>query len=273
MFSKKKNRKKDSHIPGKTNKAQDSEDEGGKGILKEKSTFQVIFLAFAVLMIFLPFITTFNEFLTKVIERFQFYIVLEDYVVPYLSRLVGVILIPFGFHIIGTPEGLLMPEKSLAINIAWNCIGWQSMILIIITLITGLHGHYSKLSKAQCILIGITGTFLINIIRIATVVLFAVYFGYFPAIIYHDYFSNLLIILWLFFFWWFSYAFVLEATAFRPGLIIKTSGKKSRFGLRLPFRAGEFKNKWFSNKKTRKNSRIKYNKHKLKKKRNNKNIK
>ena len=189
------------------------EEEGGGGVLREKATFQVIFLSLAVLLIFLPFVTTFNEVLTRVVEKIYLYTFIEDYIVPYLSRLVGVFLIPFGLKVIGTSSGLYLPEKSLAIDIAWNCIGWQSMILVIITFLAGLQGQYTKFSKAQTILIGILGTFIINILRITSVVLIAVNFGYFPAVIYHDYFSNLLIILWLFFFWWFSYAYVLEATS------------------------------------------------------------
>lgn len=180
-----------------------------KGVLREKATFQVIFLCLAVLLIFLPFITTFNEFLTKVVEKFYFYSVIQDYVVPYLARLVGVMLLPFGFHVMATNSGLYLGEKSLFIDIAWNCVGWQSLILIIITLIAGLQGQYTRFSKGQVVLIGLLGTFLFNILRITSVVLFAVYFGYFPAIIFHDYFSNLLLVLWLFFFWWFSYAYVL----------------------------------------------------------------
>ena len=180
-----------------------------KGVLREKATFQVIFLSLAVLLIFLPFITTFNEFLTKIVEKFYVYTVIQDYVVPYLSRLVGVLILPFGFHVMATNSGLFLAEKSLFIDIAWNCVGWQSLILIIITLVAGLQGQYTRFSKGQVILIGLLGTFLFNILRITSVVLFAVYFGYFPAVIFHDYFSNLLIVLWLFFFWWFSYAYVL----------------------------------------------------------------
>lgn len=183
----------------------------GEGVLREKATFQVIFLSLAVLLIFLPFITTFNEFLTRVVEKLYFYVYIEDYIVPYLSRLVGVVLIPFGLKVIGTASGLYLPDKAFAIDIAWNCIGWQSMILVIITFVAGLQGQYKNYSKAQVILVGLLGTFLMNILRITSVVLVAIKFGYFPAVIYHDYFSNLLIVLWLFFFWWFSYAYILEA--------------------------------------------------------------
>ncbi|MFA5070486.1 MAG: exosortase/archaeosortase family protein [Patescibacteria group bacterium] len=211
------------------------ENEGG-GELKEKATFQVIFLSLAVLLIFLPFITTFNEVLTRVVEKIYLYTYIEDYIVPYLSRLVGVFLLPFGFKVIGTTSGLYLPDKSLAIDIAWNCIGWQSMILIIITFFAGLQGEYTKFSKGQTILIGVLGTFIINVLRIASVVLVAVNFGYFPAVIYHDYFSNLLIVLWLFLFWWFTYAYVLEP------IIVRAEPQKKKTNL---YSIGRFRRPFF----------------------------
>jgi len=177
---------------------------------QQKKTFQLIFMSVVVILMIMPFITTFNEFLTRIVEKIHLYYLLESRVVPYLSKLVGVVLKPFGLSIIATDRGLFLPAKNLWIEIAWNCIGWQSMILIIVSLVTGLQGYYSRFSKIETILIGILGTFLLNIFRIASVVLVAIAFGYFPAVIYHDYFSNLLIILWLFLFWWLAYAFVLE---------------------------------------------------------------
>ncbi len=217
-------------------RAKEPSEEEGDSFWRQKSTFQLIFIGAAMVMIVMPFITTFNEFLTKIVERFHFYTILEDFVVPYLSRLIAVVLKPLGHTIMGTHEGLFIADKNLAIKIAWNCIGWQSIILIIITLVTGIQGHYSRFSKAQTILIGLLGTFLLNVFRIASVVVVAIYFGYFPAVIYHDYFSNLLIVFWLFLFWWFAYAYVLERIP--GGQMIeedtKRGRKKRRFSLFLP---------------------------------------
>jgi len=51
---------------------------------------------------------------------------------------------------------------------------------------------------------------LVNIFRLVIVVIFYSLAGRPAGIVFHDYFSNLLIFAWLFFFWWFSYSFVLE---------------------------------------------------------------
>lgn len=94
--------------------------------------------------------------------------------------------------------------------ISWNCLGWQSLVIFAISLLTGLSGNFTRLSKLESILIGILGTFLLNLARIVVLVLGIVYANQFFAFVLHDYLMILAAILWLFLFWWFSYAFVLE---------------------------------------------------------------
>lgn len=176
--------------------------------LREKSTFQIIFTILAVLLMVMPFITTFNEFLTTVIIKIKAYNFIQNVVVPYEAKLIGAVFLPFGFDVAANPKGLVV--NNIPVFISWNCIGWQSFILMLITFFTGLQGSYTKSSKFYCVAIGLLGTFLMNIWRISLVVLIAVLFGYLPAVIFHDYFSNILIVIWLFFFWWFSYKYILE---------------------------------------------------------------
>ena len=95
--------------------------------------------------------------------------------------------------------------------IAWNCIGWQSLLFFLLTAWVGFQGEkFTFSSKIKAWLIGFLGTFLVNIIRITLVILLAYYFGQNIAIIFHDYGSTFAVIGWLFFFWWFAYRFVLE---------------------------------------------------------------
>ncbi|OGD92418.1 hypothetical protein A3C33_04580 [Candidatus Curtissbacteria bacterium RIFCSPHIGHO2_02_FULL_42_58] len=91
-----------------------------------------------------------------------------------------------------------------------NCIGWQSLVLFGLTVFTGFGGKFTKISLLQAFMIGVLGTFLMNVLRITVVALIAFFAGRLPAVIFHDYFSVVVTIGWLFFFWWFSYAFVLE---------------------------------------------------------------
>ena len=99
----------------------------------------------------------------------------------------------------------------MLVEIAWNCIGWQSFLFFILTGWVALQGDsYTFKSKIKAWMIGFLGTFLINLIRITIVVLISVYLNQILAHIFHEYGSILFVILWLFFFWWFSFKFVLE---------------------------------------------------------------
>lgn len=175
---------------------------------EEKSTFSLLFASLAVLLVLLPFVTTFNELLTRIVENVGWYRAIQDYIVPILTRMVYLVLKPFGLNVSATNVGLLVNGAS--VRLSWNCLGWQSIILFLISLLTGLQGPYTKISKLECFLIGILGTFFVNLLRISGIVLISTYISRIAAIIFHDYGSNILIIIWLFFFWWFSFRFVLE---------------------------------------------------------------
>jgi exosortase/archaeosortase family protein len=185
--------------------------EGETGLL-EKNTFLFLFIALAVMLLLLPFVTTFNDLLTRVVMRFEWYRYFQDIIVPYIVKMIAALLSLFGFKTAAL-SGLVAIEKGgkpFLVEIAWNCIGWQSFILFLATLFVGLSGKFTWISRIKAILIGFSGTFLLNFLRISLVVLLAYFFGQFPAIIFHDYFSTFLIIIWLFVFWWFSYAYVLQ---------------------------------------------------------------
>lgn len=181
--------------------------------LDQKQTFVNIFLILVLVLLAMPFMTTFNDVLTRIVMRLDVYKVIQDYVVPWEVRMVGVILWPFGFQpsVVGEYLAIGKSEPFL-IEIAWNCIGWQSLLFFIITTFVGLQGdRYTNFSKGKALVIGLLGTFLVNLGRIAVVAVVAYYFGQNIAIIFHDYGSTLVVIVWLFAFWYFSYSFVLES--------------------------------------------------------------
>ena len=188
--------------------------------MKQKQTFLYIFLIAVVVFMFFPFMNTFNDLLTRLVMRLDAYRIIQDVVIPWEVRMIGVILYPFGFKpaimgeylaIGGGPSTPFGRSGQFLIEIAWNCIGWQSLLFFILTGWVGFQGdRYTNLSKYKAWLIGLLGTFLVNLLRITIVVLLAYFFGQNVAIIFHDYGSTLTIIGWLFFFWWFSYSFILE---------------------------------------------------------------
>lgn len=177
-----------------------------------KDTFITLFLILVLLLMFFPFMATFNDILTRVVINLRGYWFIREVIVPFEVRMVAVILAGMGFDVSVTREYVVLGRSSPFIaEIVWNCIGWQSILFFIITAFVGLQGDkYTAFSKVKALVIGALGTFLINIFRIVVVVLVAYQFGQLPATIVHDYGALLAVIGWLFFFWWFSYSYVLE---------------------------------------------------------------
>lgn len=181
---------------------------------QSKRTLSTVLILVVLVLVALPFWTSFQDLLTRFVMRVGWYKALQDWIVPYELRVIGTILALVGFPIrVGQAyiEWTKTSGGNEVIYLAWNCVGWQTLVLFVITLFTGLSGHYTILSKAETLAIGILGTYLINMFRLALVV--AVYFfaGRPFGIVFHDYFSNLLTLGWLFLFWWFAHGFVLES--------------------------------------------------------------
>jgi exosortase/archaeosortase family protein len=158
----------------------------------------------------LPFVTTFNEFLTRLVERSSLYRLIQAYVVPYEVMLIRTVISCFGIETLPGTITLLRNGSTQDIFLSWNCLGWQSFIILLISLRTGLQGRFTLFSVLQVVILGVCGTLLLNILRISGVIILLYYFGRTPSAVFHDYFGVFLSILWLFFFWWFSYRFILE---------------------------------------------------------------
>jgi exosortase/archaeosortase family protein len=140
--------------------------------------------------------------------KWKAYKVLQDFVVPYEARLLAGIFTLFPVTVSAVSNGVYLNGHFLEIQ--WNCLGWQSAVLMLATFVTGMQGNFKALSRLETILIGVLGTYLINFGRLAIVGAFAITFGRTAAIIFHDYFSLLMLLAWFTIFWWFSFNFVLE---------------------------------------------------------------
>jgi exosortase/archaeosortase family protein len=173
----------------------------------EGRIYQRLIVVAAVTFVILPFVTTFNEFLTRIVESLHFVAFIQGLAAPFIVRVVAVILqvmrIPASID--GSFLYLGGSWMSLRIYISWNCIGWQSFVLFAFTLLTGLQGPYTQRSKFLTVLMGLEGTFLVNMVRILIPTILAYFFGYIPAIVFHDYLGTLLTLLWMGVFW--NYAF------------------------------------------------------------------
>ena len=177
-----------------------------------RETFITIFLILVLILSLLPFMATFNDILTRIVINLKGYWFIRDIIVPFEVKMVGGILTLFGMQVTVTKEYVVLGNTQPFIaEIIWNCIGWQSLLFFILTSWVGLQGDkYTNASKVKTLIIGLLGTFLVNILRIVVVILVAYNVGNLTAAIVHEYGSLLVSIVWLFFFWWFVYSFVLE---------------------------------------------------------------
>ena len=176
--------------------------------MKEKRTFAIIFALLAIFLAVLPFLVTFNEALTHLVEKLGAYMWVQERIVPLEVKMVGVLVTPLGINYLAHQNG--MTVNGTYAGMTWNCIGWQSLLLLIITLVVGLRGNYTLVSKIETVLIGLLGTFIVNLLRLTLIVILLAYSRPLFAVVYHDYLAAIITILWLFGFWWFSYSFVLE---------------------------------------------------------------
>jgi len=161
----------------------------------------------------LPLITTINDLLTQLALGSGLYTILEKYAVPVMVRLAGTVLEEiFKIETVISGSNLYMMTGGLPyeVDIVWNCVGWQSFILLAISLVTILQGKYTLGSRIKCVVLGIEGVVILNIIRVTSTCLLLLNGGYGPAITFHDYFSTVLTFIWLSGFWYLSQNFILD---------------------------------------------------------------
>ena len=178
---------------------------------KQKRVFVYIFIGFSLILIILPFIVSFNELLTKIVERNLLYLWVQETIVPLEAKMMGAILMPFGYDYTFSPTNSIIVVNGINLEITWNCLGWQSFLLFFVTLMVGFRGKYTKLSVIEALGIGILGTFWLNILRMLFTILLAVHALPIFRIVFHDYLAAITTVIWLVFFWWFSYSFILES--------------------------------------------------------------
>ncbi len=175
--------------------------------------FIAIFLGFSLVLVSLPFLVSFNEVLTKLVEHNFLYLWVQKHVVPLEAKMMGVILMALGYDYSFSPSNSIIVVNGVSMGITWNCLGWQSFLLFFITLLVGFRGRYTLASILEALGIGVLGTFWLNIARMLFTVLLAVHTPAIFRIVFHDYLAAGTTVVWLFVFWWFAYAYVLEERA------------------------------------------------------------
>jgi exosortase/archaeosortase family protein len=182
--------------------------------------FAMLLALTAILLVVLPFVSTFDDVLTQIGMRVGIATPLQV-IVPAEVRVTVFLLGLLGIHAAAAGNQLVVWNASGApqtLFISWNCVGWQSLILLGLSLMVGLRGPMTLATRIQVILFGFTGTVLVNVTRVAVVCLLAALAGYTPAVLFHDYGGTLLLVGWLFTFWMIAYRYLVpdQALALQP---------------------------------------------------------
>jgi exosortase/archaeosortase family protein len=179
--------------------------------MERRSVYLGLLAAGCGMLLILPFITTFDEFLTASTKQFGLVHPLLSLAAPE-ARAVVAILSVLGVQAQAAGVQLYVWDwagQRQTLLISTTCIGWQSLVLLGLSCLVGLRGPYSREAKVQVLLIGVLGTVLVNLVRMTIVCMVAADFGYWPAVLVHDYGGTLIIVAWLFAFWAFAHRWVL----------------------------------------------------------------
>ena len=178
--------------------------------------FAMLLALTAILLVVLPFVSTFDDVLTQIGMRLGIAAPLQA-IVPAEVRVTVIVLGLLGMHAAAAGNQLVVWNSSGApqtLFISWNCVGWQSLILLGLSLMVGLRTPMTMGTRLEVIALGVVGTVLVNIARITLVCLLAALAGYLPAVLFHDYGGTLLLVAWLFTFWLIAYRWIVPEPAF-----------------------------------------------------------
>jgi exosortase/archaeosortase family protein len=170
----------------------------------------LIALACALLMV-MPLVTTFDDFLTSWALQLGADNPLQA-IVPTEARMVVGLLAAVGIRAVASGSHIVVWDQAGVMHtllISWNCIGWQSLILVAVSFVSGLRGRHPLEARVQVVIIGVAGTMLLNLLRVAAVATLAATWGQTPAILFHDYGGTVLVVGWLFAFWLFVQRWIL----------------------------------------------------------------
>ncbi len=163
-------------------------------------------------LLVMPFFTSFGDLLTRLAMAAGIDAALGHWIAPAEAHAVRGALALFGLR--AAAEGSLLTVsdgvRGVTLYISWNCVGWQTLLFLGVSMLTGLQGEYTIRSRIETAILGVCGIILFNILRITTVAIVAFAFGQLPAIIVHDYGSILATVAFLVAFWIFAYNVLLE---------------------------------------------------------------
>jgi exosortase/archaeosortase family protein len=162
-----------------------------------------------------PYLYHVQDIITRVLGITGISLLLTHYIIPLeIISVRGILsILRISTSVLGDNKTILLhraDSTAFAAQLTWSCIGWESLLCLLVSLLAGIDGHYTRSSKLMAIALGLLGTIGINLLRITLVCLMGFFFGNHFTVIYHNYFGAALVLVWLFVYWWLCYAFILK---------------------------------------------------------------
>lgn len=179
---------------------------------ERKTVYVGLVAATCAMLLVLPLVTTFDELLTTMTMKSGLLSPLLSLAVPE-ARAVVALLNVLGVKAQAAGGELYVWDWSgqrQAVLISTACVGWQSLVLLALSCFVGLRGRLATEAKLQVVVIGVLGTILVNLLRMTGVCIVAADFGFWPAVMVHDYGGTLVVVIWLFLFWAFAHRWILR---------------------------------------------------------------
>ncbi len=157
----------------------------------------------ALLLVAVPLLATADQLLTSLAQGSHLDAALSHLTAP-LARVSAGLLHAAGLGAVAAGPDVLLPAGSTyapPVEVTWNCIGWQSLVVLGISLAVGLRGEPSRVRRLAVIGLGVAGTVVVNAVRIAVVCEVSAHWGYAAAVGVHDDGGALLVVAWLVLFW------------------------------------------------------------------------
>jgi exosortase/archaeosortase family protein len=161
------------------------------------------------------FFNSLNAIAVHVVSYTGIYRIIEQVVIPLevQSTLFMLRILDIKATGAGSVISVIHGSKWQDFIVTWNCTGWQSLVMLLISFITLIQFKGIFLKKAAIIFTGIIWMYFVNIIRITLQIGIFHKAGFAPAFVFHDYFAKTYLILMFCIFWIAVYNFVLKGEA------------------------------------------------------------
>jgi len=180
-----------------------------------RAAFVPVLACGALMLVAAPLLATADQLLTSLAQGAHLDAVLSHLTPPLARASAGLL------HLLGLQAGAAGPDVMLhagtdytpPIEVTWNCIGWQSLVVLGVSLTVGLRGEPSRRLRIGLVAAGVAGTVLVNLVRIAAVCVVTAHLGWSAGVAVHDDGGALLVIAWLCLFWWLAYRVLSDGPA------------------------------------------------------------